>query len=257
MSVGAAPPDHFSIVAGQYATFRPRYPAALFEWLAGVAPRRGRVWDCACGSGQASLDLAAHFDAVIGTDLSAAQLAQAPLHERIRYQVATAEQCDLESASCDLVTVAQALHWFDLPRFYAEVRRVLHPDGLLAVWCYGVATIPALVGDAVLQDYYSNIVGPYWPPERILVEQGYRTLEFPEPEIDVPAFAMQLDWTLDELLGYASSWSATARYAEAHGSNPIAQLRAALLPHWGAPEVRRPISWPLSVRAARAVAAAA
>src|SRR5882672_11427376 len=128
MNDGASPPDHFSSVASQYAAFRPRYPAALFQWLAATAPRRERVWDCACGSGQASLDLAAHFHTVIGTDLSAGQLAQAPAHERISYRVALAEQSGLESASCDLVTVAQALHWFDLPRFYAEARRVLRPD---------------------------------------------------------------------------------------------------------------------------------
>jgi SAM-dependent methyltransferase len=154
------------------------------------------------------------------------------------------------------VTVAQALHWFDLPRFYAEVRRVLRPDGLLVVWCYGVATIPELVGNALLQDYYDNIVGPYWPPERRLVEQGYRTLPFPEPEIEVPEFALQLEWTLDELIGYASSWSATARYTQAHGVNPIEPLRAAMLSQWGAAELRRTVTWPLSVRAARAGALA-
>jgi SAM-dependent methyltransferase len=251
MSDAVAPRDHFSVVAGQYATFRPRYPAVLFEWLARSAPRRERAWDCACGSGQASLDLAAHFAEVIGTDLSEAQISQATPHPRIHYRVATAEQSGLDPASCDLVTVAQALHWLDLPRFYAEVRRVLRPDGLLAVWCYGVATIPQQRGDALLQDYYNNVVGPYWPPERTLVEQGYRTLPFPETEIDVPAFTMELQWTLDELLGYASSWSATARYIKAHGVDPMPRLRAAMLPAWGAAESRRTVSWPLSVRAAR------
>jgi ubiquinone/menaquinone biosynthesis C-methylase UbiE len=243
--------DHFSSVAGQYAAFRPRYPAALYQWLAAAAARRERVWDCACGSGQASLDLATHFHTVIGTDLSAGQLAQAAAHERISYRVALAEQSGLEGGSCDLVTVAQALHWFDRPRFYAEARRVLRPNGLLAVWCYGIAAIPEPAGNALFQDFYHNVVGPYWQPERHLVEAGYRTLAFPEPEIAVPEFAMQLDWSLDELLGYASSWSATARYIEARGADPMPRLRADMLPGWGDPKARHAVRWPLSVRAAR------
>lgn len=214
-------------------------------------PRRDCVWDCACGSGQASLDLAVHFRTVIGTDLSAGQLAQAAAHERIRYRVALAEQSGLESSSCDLVTVAQALHWFDLPRFYAEVRRVLRPDGLLAVWCYGVATIPERYCDALFQDFHNSVVGPYWQPERHLVETGYRTLAFPAPEIAVPEFTMQLDWSLDELLRYASSWSATARYIKARGADPMARLRADMLPCWGDPRARCTVRWPLSVRAFR------
>lgn len=253
MSGAAGPRDHFSGVASQYAAFRPRYPAVLFQWLAQAAPRRERVWDCACGSGQASLDLATHFQHVVGTDLSAEQLGQAQAHARITYRVAQAEQgSGLEAASCDLVTVAQALHWFDLPRFYAEVRRVLRPDGLLAVWCYGIVTMPEQAGDALFQDYYENVVGPYWPPERHLVEAGYRTLPFPAPECAVPEFAMQLDWTLDELLGYASSWSATSRYIKARGADPIPVLRAAMLAHWGNPATRHAVRWPLSVRAALA-----
>ena len=252
MSAGTAPPDHFSSVAGQYAAFRPRYPAALYQWLAATAPGHERVWDCACGSGQASLDLAAHFRSVIGTDLSAGQLAQAPAHERISYRVALAEHSGLEDASCDLVTVAQALHWFDLPGFYAEARRVLRPGGLLAVWCYGIATIPEQHGDALFQDFYSNEVGSYWQPERHLVETGYRTLAFPASEIAVPEFRLQLDWSLDELLGYASSWSATARYIKARGTDPMTGLRTRMLSCWGDPSARHTVRWPLRVRAALA-----
>ena len=250
MTVSAAPPDHFSAVASQYAAFRPRYPAALYQWLATTMPRRERVWDCACGSGQASVDLAALFNEVIGTDLSAEQLAQAQVHERIRYRVALAERSGLPDASCDLVTVAQALHWFDLPRFYAEVRRVLRPDGLLAVWCYGIAAIAPERGDVLFQDFYLNVVGSYWQPERRLVETGYCTLVFPSPEIAAPEFTMRLDWSLDELLGYASSWSATARYVKARGTDPVPNLRAAMLPYWGDPHLRCAVSWPLSMRAA-------
>jgi len=248
-SVAAA--DHFSRCAGQYAAFRPRYPAALFDWLAAVTPAQDLVWDCACGSGQASVDLAGRFHRVIGTDLSAAQVAHAAAHERVDYRVASAEASGLPAGAFDLVTVAQALHWFDLERFYTEVRRVLRPGGVLAVWSYGVCTLPADRGDAELQHYYREVVGPYWPPERRLVEEGYRGLPFPAPELTTPALSMRLEWSLAQLLGYLRSWSATARYEQALGCDPVVDFHAAIAPRWGAPENRHPVSWPLSLRAAR------
>jgi len=202
--------DHFSRCASQYAAFRPRYPQTLYQWLAAIAPTRKRVWDCACGNGQASVDLVEHFQEVIGTDLSAEQLAHAAPHDRVAYRVAIAEDSKLPNAEFDLVTVAQALHWFDLDRFYAEVRRVLRPDGVLAVWCYGASEIPEACGNALLQHFYQEVIGPYWQPERRLVETGYRTMPFPVPELTAPDFSMVLDWSLNDLLGYMGSWSATA-----------------------------------------------
>ncbi|HEX9138988.1 MAG TPA: class I SAM-dependent methyltransferase, partial [Steroidobacteraceae bacterium] len=181
------PQDHFSACATQYADFRPRYPQALYHWLAVTAPAHSRAWDCACGSGQASADLARYFDEVIATDLSAAQLRQAKPDLRISYRVAVAEDSGLPAAHFDLVCVAQALHWFDCERFYAEARRVLRPNGLLAVWCYGVCSLDYERGDADLQTFYRDVVGPYWPPERRYVESAYQTLPFPTPELAAPA----------------------------------------------------------------------
>jgi len=243
--------DHFSGCAGQYAAFRPRYPLGLFRWLAAAAPGRKRAWDCACGSGQASVDLAEHFDEVIGTDLSSSQLAQARSHPRVAYRVGTAESSGLPDAAFDLVTVAQALHWFDLDRFYSEARRVLRPGGLLAAWCYGVCEIAAEHGQEQLQRFYQETIGPYWPPERRLVENGYRDLPFPATELNTPRIAMSLDWTLDELVGYVGSWSATDRYRQLRGTDPVAALKASLAPLWGAPTDRHAVRWPLSIRAAR------
>lgn len=243
--------DHFAPVSGAYAVFRPRYPVALFDWLAHIAPGRGMAWDCACGSGQASLDLAGHFQHVFATDASAAQLAGAMPHARVTYRQAPAEASGLPDASVDLITVAQALHWFDLPRFYAEAQRVLKPGGVLAVWTYGVQTLESKAVNACVQRFYRETVGPYWPPERALVEQGYRTLDFPFDEFAPPAFAMSAHWTFTRLLGYFRSWSATGRYIAAHRDDPVLALADELAPLWGDPESERQVNWPLAIRAGR------
>ena len=162
--------DHFYAVAANYAQYRPRYPRELFDYLRGMAPRASRVWDCACGSGQATLELAERFAAVTATDASAEQIAEAPPHPRVTYRVAPAEASGLPDHSADLVTVAQAVHWFDLDRFYAEVRRVLAAGGIIAVWSYGAHQLGDEAIDQLAGDFYHHVVGPYWPPERRFVE---------------------------------------------------------------------------------------
>lgn len=241
--------DHFSGVAAHYAAFRPRYPQALFDWLAALPARRGLVWDCAAGSGQATVDLAARFERVIATDASAAQLEAAPRLPNVEYRVASAEHNGLPDAAVDLVTVAQALHWFDLPRFYAEVARVLVPGGVLAVWTYGPLHVLEPAADAVMQRCYRETAGPYWPPERAHVEDGYRDLPFPYAEITAPAFEIEMPWTLRELAGYVASWSATARCRELTGRDAAAELVTAMGAVWPDPERRLPVRWPLAVRA--------
>jgi ubiquinone/menaquinone biosynthesis C-methylase UbiE len=243
--------DHFSSVASRYAGFRPHYPAALFNHLATLAPKTSTVWDCACGTGQATTDLAARFDRVIGTDASREQIASATPHARIEYRVATCEQSGLPDKSVDLITVAQALHWFDFERFYAEAKRVLTADGVLAVWSYGVNLVEGDAINQIVQHFYSETVGPYWPPERKLVEAGYRTIPFPFAEIQSPSFRMEAHWTLEQLLGYFGTWSATSRYIKATGRNPLEPLAADLRRVWGDTNQPRQITWPLSVRIGR------
>jgi SAM-dependent methyltransferase len=244
------PQDHFSTISSQYAASRPAYPRALYEWLARIAPGRDRAWDCACGNGQAARDLAGYFSHVIATDLSAEQLCEATPHPRIEYRVAVAESCGLPAGSCDVVTVAQALHWFELDRFYQEVRRVLRPGGVLAAWCYGAGSIAVDQADAVFQDFYHNVVGPYWQPERKLVEDGYSTLPFPQRELTAPIFEIELNWSLEQLMGYVRSWSATALYIRSRGSDPVPDLYSGLLRSWGDPRSCQQVRWALSVRAA-------
>jgi len=246
--------DHFAGVATHYASHRPSYPDALFSWLASQLAGRRLAWDCATGSGQAAVALADHFDEVLATDASSSQIEAAKPWPGVVYRVAPADDSGLAPQSVDLVTVAQALHWFDLERFYAEVRRVLKPGGLLAVWTYGVFRLEG--GDAgqlqeLLNRFYWQTVGPYWPAERRHVENGYAKLHFPFGELATPSFAMQVYWSLDDLAGYLRSWSATSRYRELVGVDPVAELTGLLAPLWGA--APRQVSWPLSLKVGRLV----
>jgi SAM-dependent methyltransferase len=243
--------DHFSRLAAQYSAFRPSYPAAVFDYLAQLCRQRQTAWDCACGNGQATLSLAERFDTVIGTDASQQQVAAAPAHPNVVYRVAAAEGSGLPSASVDLVTVAQALHWFDLDAFYGEVHRVLKESGVLAVWTYGVLHVEGEGVDSLLQEFYRDIVGPFWPPERQLVDEGYRGLAFPFAEISAPGFSMEECWDRQHLVGYLRTWSATARYVEARGVDPVAALDERLGAIWVDEHAARKVTWPLAMRIGR------
>lgn len=242
--------DHFSAVAAGYASFRPVYPDALYDFLARQAPGRALAWDCATGSGQAALGLAAYFERVHATDASAEQIANAHRHQRVHYAVEPAEASGLAAGSVDLVTVAQALHWFDLTRFHQEVDRVLRPGGVLAVWTYNLfrTDIPAL--DALVDRLYGEVLGTYWPFERRLVENGYRDLAFPLAEEPVPPFEMRSQWDLSHLLGYLRTWSAVKRYREDRGIDPVEHMGGELAAAFGA-QAHIDVRWPLAVRMGR------
>jgi SAM-dependent methyltransferase len=242
--------DHFSGHADLYAQARPRYPGALFEWIARQSPMRRCVWDVACGNGQASVALAEKFDRVVATDPSAQQITQAQRHPRVEYRVEPAEHSSMEDRSVDAVTVAQALHWFDLPRFVEEVRRVARPGALFAAWSYAGCNVGAKV-DAVIARLYEGILGEYWPPERRLVEEGYASLEIPFPQIEAPAFEMRTDWNAEQLLAYLRSWSAAQRYRKATGSDAVAEISDELRSAWGDAHSSRAVRWKLALRAAR------
>lgn len=246
----------FSTVAREYADFRPGYPPELFAWLARVAPARDAVWDAGCGSGQASVALAGYFSVVHATDVAAEQIAAAKPNPRVRYSVAPAESSGLPDRSVDLVTVAQALHWFDVEAFHIEAWRVSRPEAVVAVWTYPRPRFADAAFDARFEDFYANVVGPFWPAERRHVDANYSTLPgFPEElgyePIAAPEFGLTLEWTLPQVLGYVSSWSATARYKKANGTDPVPLLSASLGELWGAPTAARALRMPLGLRAAR------
>ena len=240
--------DHFSGHAGTYAAARPRYPAALYDWLAAQCARREHAWDAGCGNGQAAAALAPHFARVTGTDPSAAQIAQAHAAPNIDYRVEAAEAPTFEPGSIDLVTVAQALHWFELDRFHAAVRRVAHRGGVIAAWTYGLSNVDAAIDRAFLR-LYEDILGPYWPAERRHVENGYAELPFPFEPIPAPAFAMECEWSASQYLAYLRSWSAAARYQRERGEDAVARVAEEIAHAWG--DGTRRVRWPLGLRVGR------
>jgi SAM-dependent methyltransferase len=240
--------DYFSTVAADYGRFRPRYPPQLAEQLARVSPARRMAWDVGCGTGQLSVLLATQFDHVRATDMSPEQVANAERHPRIQYEARDASSSGLPTGSADLVVAAQAAHWFALDAFYAEARRVLVPDGVVALVTYGVLAVEG-APDSAVQDFYAGTLGPYWPADRKHVETKYRLLPFPFEELAVPAVHMTARWTLDEFLGYVGTWSAVGRARTALGEDFLRRFGAVLAQSWG--ERPRTIRWPISVRAGK------
>jgi SAM-dependent methyltransferase len=241
--------DHFSRQAWEYGRYRPGYPPQLAAHVAALAPARALALDVATGNGQAALALAAHFELVLASDPSAAQLAQAAPHPRVRYLRHAAERLPLAGGVADLLVAAQAAHWFDFARFYAEARRVLRPGGVLALWTYEKLRVDAEV-DRAVDAFYADVVGRYWPPERRYVEQGYRTLPFPLAELPSPPFELVTEWPLEHALRYLGTWSAVDRYRAAEGRDPLPLIEAALAPLWPRGAVRR-VVWPIHLRLGR------
>lgn len=242
--------DHFSGVSSGYAAFRPSYPSALFDALADIAPSQALAWDCGTGTGQASVELAHRFTQVVATDASASQIEQAVANPRVTYRVAPANESGLSDASVGLVTVAQALHWFDVDAFHAEAKRVLMPHGVIAEWSYGLLHVPTAPHVTDLVNALDRDIGAWWPPERRHIDEGYQSLPFPFEPIDIGKFDMQADWTREQLLGYLGTWSAVTRFRDDRGSDPLEPLAAAMADAWGTVPTHR-IHWPLTLRVGR------
>lgn len=240
--------DHFSRQANLYSIYRPTYPPELFEYLAALPPARRRAWDCATGSGQAAVGLSPYFDEIIATDASPQQIAHAMPVENVRYVVAPASKSGIEDETVDLVTVAQALHWFDVDEFFSEAKRVLKSDGLLAVWGYGDPVLEESRLNAILHAFNRGTLERYWTGNRALLLGGYRTLSFPFREIKTPNFRLEKDWTLDELIGYMRTWSATSRFIADRGYDPLPDVRSDLAGLWGTAGTKHLVAWPLFLR---------
>jgi SAM-dependent methyltransferase len=242
--------DLFSGHSDLYLRARPHYPAALFDWIAAEAPARSCAWDAGCGNGQASVALAARFEHVVATDPSQKQLANAVANPRIDYRNEAAEDTTIADRSVDAITVAQALHWFDLAAFIAEVQRVAVPGALFAAWCYAHCSVTPAV-DAVIAHLYEDILGTYWSPERKLVDEGYASLALPFASVGIPAFEMRVEWNLQQLLAYLTSWSAAQKYLKATGEDAVASVAEDLTAAWHESERVRPVRWTLAIRAGR------
>lgn len=244
--------DHFSRHAGAYAAHRPRYPEALWEWVAEQAPGRERCWDVGTGNGQAAVALARHFGEVFASDGSAEQIGQATPAPGVRYAVERAEASSLGAGSVDAVVIAQALHWLEFGAFFAEVRRVLRPGGVLLACCYELLDVddggPI---DRAVRAFYVGDIAPFWPPQRRHIERGYADIAFPFEPLAAPAVAMTALWDRRALLDYLGTWSAVRRYQTQTGRDPLPELARDLAAVW--PEAEsRPIRFPLTVRASRA-----
>ncbi|MEZ5012696.1 MAG: class I SAM-dependent methyltransferase [Chitinophagales bacterium] len=239
--------DNFSAQSALYARLRPQYPDALFSFLSGLTSGHELSWDVGCGNGQSALSLTGHYKQVIATDPSAEQIAHATQHEQIRYTVQRAEDCDLPKASVDLITAANALHWFDLQAFYPVAEKVLKPGGIFAAWCYGIPGVNESV-DGIVRTLHDEVLGSFWVEANRLVENAYRDLYFPFPEIQVPAFTSIKTFDLHTFCDYLRTWSAVQKYIQAYGSDPLNSIENDLRAVWGDPETPKSIVWSLACK---------
>lgn len=239
--------DHFSKAAAAYARYRPGYPDELFDYLAGLTPEHELAWDCATGSGQAAVGLARHYRSVLAADASPEQISRAEPHPRITYRVEPAEKTALESRSVDLAAAAVAVHWFDFEPYYAEVRRVLKPGGAIAVWTYHRPQVNPGV-DALIAHLEDEVLGGCWPERIRYLREHYQTLPFPFDELAPPDFAIQAEWSLDQMLGFISSWSASRCYEAERGTHPARAVWDDFVAAWGGEAQTQLVRWPLYLR---------
>lgn len=237
--------DHFSIQSATYAQFRPHYPDEMIAYVVSWVQTKEAALDVATGNGQVAHKLSPYFDKVYATDISDSQLQKAVPAKNVVYKVASAEHTTFGSRQFDLITVAQAVHWFKFDEFYKEVYRILKPDGIFAVLGYGLfSTNPD--SDCILMDYYHEIVGPYWDAERRYIDENYETIPFPFEEFEAPKFNNQFTWTFDQLIGYLQTWSATQQYKNKNGRNPVAQIHDQLQESWANSDQK--VTFPLLLR---------
>jgi SAM-dependent methyltransferase len=230
--------DKFSNQASDYYKFRPHYPDLLYQFLYSKVNSFGAAWDCGTGNGQVAVRLAEKFQSVSATDISAKQLEEADKKDNIQYLVARAEQTPFEAESFDLITVAQAVHWFDLDAFYEEVRRVAKPGAVIALWGYNLLRVSSDI-DKVIDVFYQEVLGSYWDIERRIVEDEFRNLNFPFESFDVPRFDILGQWSFEQLIGFFNSWSAVQNYIEKNGRNPVDELAPQIQALWNSGESKK------------------
>lgn len=241
--------DHFSSTSKEYSFSRPLYPDTLYKYLSDVTPNKNVAWDCATGNGQAAIGLCKHFKNVIASDASKGQLDYQFERTNIRYEMFPAEKADIGDNSVDLITVAQAAHWFDLDKFYKEVIRVGKSNGILAIWSYGMHQIDKDVDKISARlNVNGDILGKYWPPETNYVKDDYKTIPFPFKEILAPKFEMNVYWSLDDLISYMQTWSAVKRFNNEKKFNPLNLIIDELEKLWGNHEDQKVVKWNINIR---------
>lgn len=230
-----------------YARYRPAYPDRLAQFLASASPNNRLALDVGCGNGQLAIQLASRFERVVGIDASVNQIAHAVHHERVEYRCAPAEMLPMPDRSASLVAAAQAAHWFDLPAFFDEVRRVCVPGGVLALISYGVPGLEPGLNER-FDHFYREEINPFWPPERKLVDEGYARIDFPFSKFPAPPMSINLQWNFFELLGYLSTWSAVRRARQEGRQEILSSFAEEMAKLWGSSDVRRSICWPINMR---------
>ena len=238
--------DNFSTHSDQYAKYRPVYPKELFDFILSHVQNKETAWDCGTGNGQVAAVLADFFRTVYATDISEDQLRQASVRDNIVYKVEAAEQTDFADNLFDLITVAQAVHWFDFERFYGEAKRTLKPNGLIAVMGYGLVRCNAAT-NKVVDRFYTDVVGPFWDEERKYVDDNYATIPFPFSELPAPKLFNTCEWTVDEFTGYLQTWSAVQHYIRKNNKNPIDEIRNDLEESWKG-EPKKTVKFPILLR---------
>ena len=241
--------DNFSTQANSYAKFRPHYPDSLYEFIFNLAQNTDAAWDCGTGNGQVAVKLAEKFKKVYGSDISEQQLKNAVQKNNISYIHTRAEQTNLPENSIDLVTVAQAIHWFDFNAFYKEVTRVAKSNSIIVIWTYKLLNISTEI-DLLIEEFYSKTIGSYWDPERRYIDEEYKTIPFPFKEITAPSFEITAQWDLRQLIGYLNTWSSVQKFIKEHKHNPVDLLESKIHSLWKTGEVKK-VSFPLYTRIGR------
>ncbi len=242
--------DYFSTQALDYSKYRPDYPRELYDFILSEVKERKTAWDCGTGNGQAAAVLSNFFEKVFATDPSAEQLKNALQKNNIEYLIASAENSTLPEKSIDLITVAQALHWFDFSKFFAEVNRVAKPGAVIAIWSYELCKVDVAT-DKVFLNFYNGILGDYWAPERKHVENAYSTIPFPFTEVKENVFYMKKQWNLQDFMGYLSTWSAVQKYIKTNGKNPLQLVEHDFISAWANPDTVKEVSFPVTVKTGR------
>jgi ubiquinone/menaquinone biosynthesis C-methylase UbiE len=242
--------DYFSKQAQDYAKYRPNYPVELFQYLSSLTNEHEIAWDCATGNGQAAIQLAKFYTKVIATDLSAKQIEHATQNDKVTFYQADCEHSGLADHSIDIITAAQAAHWFNMSLFEEECRRVIKPNGIVAFWMYNLFRINPEI-DAIIDDYYWNILKGYWPEGRENIDQEYKNVNLNLERLNVPLFEMEKEWDFDQVIGYLSSWSSLQNYVKINNSNPIDIIKQSLAKAWGELDDTKEVSWPMKLKVYR------